>query len=117
MRSKNQFTMWKKTLAVIILLVSFMILSIGVLGCSVMIKEGLFMVDVQAYKQNYLEENMRAWGKEILYTYHIEGREAADSLVEGYSIEYFVLDKEYAWNAEEFVKDAEWYEVYTRYPF
>lgn len=113
MRSKNQFTMWKKTLAVIILLVSFMILSIGVLGCSVMIKEGLFMVDVQAYKQNYLEENMRAWGKEILYTYHMEGREAADSLVEGYSIEYFVLGKEYAWNAEEFVKDAEWYEVYT----
>ena len=55
MKSKNQFAMWKKTLAVILLLCSFVALSIGVLGTSFMIKEGIFMLDAQAYKQHYLE--------------------------------------------------------------
>ncbi len=117
MKSKNQFSMWKKTLAVIILLFSFIALLIGALGSTVLIKEGLFMVDIQAYKQQYLEENMKAWGKEILYTYYMEGKEAADALVEGYSIDYIVLDEKDIWQVDEnrnkFVDDAEWSEVYT----
>ncbi len=117
MKSKNQFAMWKKTLAVILLLCSFVALSIGVLGTSFMIKEGIFMLDAQAYKQHYLEENMSAWGKEILYTYYMEGKQAADRLVEGYSINYMVLEDEYAWQAQDFINkfkgESEWYSVYT----
>lgn len=117
MRSKNQFSMWKKTLAVIILLFSLLALLIGVLGSTFMIREGLFMLDMQAYKQQYLEENMKDWGKEILYTYHMKGKAAADALVEGYSINYMVLEDEYAWQAQDFINkfkgESEWYSVYT----
>lgn len=117
MKNKNQFTMWKKTLAVIILLCSLVALPIGLLGTSFMIREGFFMLDVQAYKQNYLEENMRSWGKEILYNYYMEGKQAADFLIEGYSIDYMVLEEEYVWKVEEIIREStnkpEWYAVYT----
>ena len=111
MRSKNQFSMWKKTLAVIILLFSLLALLIGVLGSTFMIREGLFMLDMQAYKQQYLEENMKDWGKEILYTYYMNGKDAADALVEGYSIDYIILEEEYVGQVDEninkFVIDTE----------
>ncbi len=117
MKSKNQFSMWKKTLAVISLLFSIVMLPIGVVGSYFTISEGLWVLDVQAFKQQYLEENMKIWGKEILYTYYMEGKQAADRLVEGYSIDYMVLEEEYVWQTEkiidELVKESEWYAVYT----
>lgn len=113
MRNKNQFAIWKKTLAFILLFFSMIALPVGVLGTSFMIKEGIFIRDAQAYTQQYLDENMEIWGKEILYTYYMEGKEAADLLVEGYSIDYLVMAKDYVWKVNEYVDDAEWYKVYA----
>lgn len=113
MRSEKKFTVWKKTLAVILLLFGLIALSIGVIGTSLMIRKGIYILDAQAYMQQYLEENMAVWGKEILYTYYMEGREAADLIVEGCNIEYIVVDKEYAEQARPYIEDAEWYRIYT----
>jgi len=113
MRNKSQFTMWKKASAVILLLFGLIAVSIGVMGTSFMIRKGIYVLDAQTYMQQYLEENMAVWGKEILYTYYMEGREAADFIVEGCNIEYIVLEKEYAKQARPYIEEAEWYRIYT----
>ena len=113
MRNKKPFTIWKKTLGAILLLLGLTAVSLGVTGTSFMVRNGIYVLDAQAYMQEYLEENMEIWGKEILYTYYMEGREAADLIVEGCNIEYIVLNKEYAEQARPYIEDAEWYRVYT----
>lgn len=113
MRNKNQFTVWKKTLAVILLLLGLAALSVGIIGTSFMMRKGIFMLDAQAYMQQYLEENMEVWGKEILYTYYMEGKEAADFIIDGCNIEYIILDKEHTEQAISYIEDAEWYRIYN----
>ena len=113
MKEKKHFCIWKKTVAIIVLLLSLVVLQIGVAGTVFMISEGLYVVDAQGFKNIYLDENMERWGKEILYTYYMESKEDADRIIDGCSLKYIVLEQEQLIRITEFVKEAEWYQVYT----
>ena len=114
MKERKRFSIWKKTVAVIVLLFSVVALLLGVKGTAFMIREGFYVVDATSFKNIYLDENMERWGKEILYTYYMEGKESADSIVDGCSLKYVVLEQETTQAfLPQLVKDAEWYKVYT----
>ena len=114
MKERKNFSIWKKTVAVIVLLFSVVAFLLGVKGTVFMIREGFYVVDATDFKNIYLDENMELWGKEILYTYYMEGKESADSIVDGCSLKYVVLEQETTQAfLPQLVKDAEWYRVYT----
>ncbi len=85
---KKGYSMFGRTIAFILLVLSLISIPVGAVGTYWMASEGFYIANAKALKDKYLDEYFYDLGKELLYSYHSYGEKRTTGKLENTCIHY-----------------------------